>query len=195
MSKNVETRELIINAAEKRFSQYGFNKTTMVEIAKDCGMSAANLYRFFKSKNDILVEMTERCFRGIEDCLREICRKPGMSAAERLKAIILEKLHINYDMIDNNPKFNEMVQYICSERSDIILRHKDAIKSFLAEAVADGNRNGELEATDIVKTADMISKATIMFSHPMLMRDFPLEELEESASEIIETLVRGLTKN
>lgn len=194
MTKNEETRELIINAAEKRFSQYGFNKTTMAEIAKDCGMSAANLYRFFKDKNDILVVMTERCFRDTENCLREILRRPGMSAAQRIEALVLEKLHINYDMVANNPKFNEIVMYITSERSDIICRHKDAAKSSIAEAVAEGNRNGEFDAPDIVKTADMIIKATILFSHPMLMRDYSLEELENSATEIIETLVRGLAK-
>lgn len=192
--KNEETRELIINAAEKRFSQYGFNKTTMAEIAKDCGMSASNLYRFFKDKNDILVEMTVRCLRGIQDSLREILRRPDMTAAERLKALILEKLHINYDLVANNPKFNEMVMYITSERSDIVSRHKEAIKSSIAEAVAEGNKNGEFDAQDIIKTADMITKATIMFGHPMLMQNYSLKELEDSATEIIETLIRGLER-
>ncbi|HEB71361.1 MAG TPA: TetR/AcrR family transcriptional regulator [Nitrospirae bacterium] len=194
MGKNEETRELIIDSARNRFLQYGFNKTTMAEIAKDCGMSASNLYRFFKDKNDILVEMTERCFRDTENCLREILRRPGMSAAERIKALVLEKLHINYDMIANEPKFNEIVMYITSERSDIVCRHKDALISSIAEAVAEGNRNGELEAPDIVKTADMISKATIMFGHPMLMNGYSLQELEDSATEIIETLVQGLRR-
>ncbi|NOQ82264.1 MAG: TetR family transcriptional regulator, partial [Methylophaga sp.] len=40
----IDTRSQILSATEIRFSQYGYNKTTMAEIAKDCGMSAANLY-------------------------------------------------------------------------------------------------------------------------------------------------------
>ncbi len=43
-------REKIMEAAMARFSYYGFGKTTMAEIAKDCGMSAANIYRFFENK-------------------------------------------------------------------------------------------------------------------------------------------------
>lgn len=194
MTKTEETRNLIINAANKHFSQYGFNKTTMAEIAKECGMSAANLYRFFKDKNDILVEMTERCFRETEDRLREVLRRPDMSAADRLKTLTLEKLRIKFDLLANNPKINEMVQYISSERFDIISRHKDAIKSAIAEAVAEGNRNGEFDVDDIVKTADMISKATIMFDHPSFMCDCSLAELEDSAKDVIDTLVRGLEK-
>ncbi|MDH3693378.1 MAG: TetR/AcrR family transcriptional regulator, partial [Gammaproteobacteria bacterium] len=37
-SENV--RERILEAANVRFQQYGYNKTTMAEIAGDCKMSA-----------------------------------------------------------------------------------------------------------------------------------------------------------
>ena len=51
MSKDKQKiKEQIMAAAGKRFLQYGFNKTTMGEIAKDCHMSAANIYRFLKAK-------------------------------------------------------------------------------------------------------------------------------------------------
>ena len=40
-----------MNAAWERFVQYGFVKTTMAEIARDCGMSAANLYMFQSNKS------------------------------------------------------------------------------------------------------------------------------------------------
>jgi len=47
------TREQILSAATGRFERYGYGKTTMAEIAGDCEMSAANLYRYFESKLDI----------------------------------------------------------------------------------------------------------------------------------------------
>jgi len=50
---NEETRQLILDAAFERFGHYGYNKTTMVEIAQDVGMSAANLYRYFENKQEI----------------------------------------------------------------------------------------------------------------------------------------------
>ena len=45
-----EIQQRILHAAEERFQQYGYNKTTMAEIARDCDMSAANLYRYFENK-------------------------------------------------------------------------------------------------------------------------------------------------
>ena len=45
-----KTREQILDAAMNRIKHYGYGKTTMSEIAGDCGMSAGNIYRFFIKK-------------------------------------------------------------------------------------------------------------------------------------------------
>ena len=39
-----ETALRILEAASDRFLHYGYGKTTMSEIAKDCNMSTGNLY-------------------------------------------------------------------------------------------------------------------------------------------------------
>ena len=50
----LDVRSQIIEAANARFKHYGYGKTTMAEIAADSGMSAANLYRYFKNKQEII---------------------------------------------------------------------------------------------------------------------------------------------
>ena len=89
MDKAEETRQCILRAAESFFSRYGYGKTTMAEIAGECGMSAANIYRFFKNKDEIVAEMANGWFRKVEGALREVLRRPGLSAAERLEAFIV----------------------------------------------------------------------------------------------------------
>ena len=58
-----EVKQMIIDMADIRFRRYGFGKTTMAEIAKDCCMSAANLYRYFKNKQEIGVSIALKCMR------------------------------------------------------------------------------------------------------------------------------------
>jgi len=43
-----------MDAARGRFRTYGPGKTTMAEIAGDVGMSAANLYRYFDNKHELV---------------------------------------------------------------------------------------------------------------------------------------------
>lgn len=50
----------ILNAAQKRFGHYGFQKTTMTEIAADIGMSKASLYYYFPDKENIFQGVLQR---------------------------------------------------------------------------------------------------------------------------------------
>ena len=62
-----DIRGLIVEAARVRFERYGFNKSTMAEIAGDCGMSAANLYRYFESKSEIAAHGTQEWLAEFEN--------------------------------------------------------------------------------------------------------------------------------
>ncbi len=44
----------IVEAASKCFVQRGFHQTSMKEICREASMSPGNLYRYFKSKEDII---------------------------------------------------------------------------------------------------------------------------------------------
>ena len=57
----------IIQAAIKIFSQKGFHKSTMDEIAREVGVSKGTLYTYFKSKEEILKEIWELNNQNILD--------------------------------------------------------------------------------------------------------------------------------
>lgn len=52
-----ERRSQILSFAKKRFERFGFNKTTVDEIAKDAGISKRTLYQEFENKEKILEEL------------------------------------------------------------------------------------------------------------------------------------------
>ena len=194
MASIEETKDQILKAAEARFIQYGFNKTTMNEIAKDCNMSAANIYRFFKNKNEIVAEKAVQFFQEVEDILREIVRRPGMTAIQRLEEITLKQLQSHFDLIDNKPKLMEIIDFMSTERFDIVEHHDEVTRSLVAEVLAEGNRSGEFEVDDIVATADIFLKATILTSCPILMGFFTYKELEHFSKEVVGLLFKGLAR-
>jgi AcrR family transcriptional regulator len=53
-SSEAERRERILEAAERAFVRHGFHATTMQHVAGEIGMSAGNLYRYFRSKEAIV---------------------------------------------------------------------------------------------------------------------------------------------
>ena len=52
-----EKRAQLLTLAKKRFERFGFNKTTVEEIAGDAGISKRTLYQEFESKEKILEEL------------------------------------------------------------------------------------------------------------------------------------------
>ena len=48
-----EARARILGVAEEHFRRVGYHKTSVADIAAELGMSPANVYRFFPSRDAI----------------------------------------------------------------------------------------------------------------------------------------------
>jgi AcrR family transcriptional regulator len=55
-----DRKDVILDAAERAIVRNGFHKTTMQDLAAECGMSPGNLYRYFPSKDAIVAGLAER---------------------------------------------------------------------------------------------------------------------------------------
>src|SRR5260370_22436665 len=55
-----DRRGEILAAAQACFARSGFHQTSMQEICAEAGVSPGNLYRYFRSKEDIIAGIAER---------------------------------------------------------------------------------------------------------------------------------------
>ena len=62
--KNIGTKEKIINAAIILFSDKGYSKVSVRDIAKEVGIKAASLYNYFESKEEILHTLYDYFFEN-----------------------------------------------------------------------------------------------------------------------------------
>lgn len=72
---NPETRDLILATAEAHLRRFGYARTTVSEIARACGMSHANVYRFFKTKADIIDAVVARSLGDTEKALAKVMKQ------------------------------------------------------------------------------------------------------------------------
>ncbi len=187
-----DARERILQAADTRFQQYGYNKTTMAEIAGDCKMSAANLYRYFASKLDIGAALAGCCLREEEEKLTHIVAQNKISASERLEQYILETLRYTHHHWSTLPRIDEMVGDICKSRPEMVQQHLDGKRNQLKTLINDGNATGEFSVEHVGKAADAILAATTVFDVPHFMHMHSLEEYESMAHSLSELLLKGL---
>jgi len=189
-----ELRQRILDAAQERFTTYGYGKTTMVEIAQDARMSAANLYRYFQSKQDIGAACAERCMSVRNDHIRQAIRNPKLSASERLHTFVLEAYRINLEMNQSQPKINELVEYVTQERKAMVYAKIDAQVSLLSEILAYGNQSGEFEIADVVAQARYVYASLALFDVPIFIHLYDQEEFEKLIDGVVELMLAGLRK-
>jgi AcrR family transcriptional regulator len=181
----------ILAAAMRRFEQFGYSKTTMAEIAADCDMSAANIYRYFENKLEIGAQLARRCLA--EECaaLKEVIES-DTSASARLEGFLLANLRYTYQRWSEQPRINELVEAIARERTDVVQDHIQFKQELITRLIEAGNRNGEFAAVDPVRTAEAILVAGTVFDVPLFMHMHPLGKFEAMARNVAELILRGL---
>lgn len=194
MSKSEQKRLEIIETAELRFRDYGYNKTTMVEIADDLKMSAANLYRFFKSKQDIAAACAERCMGERVDCLARLVDEKNMTAGEKLLELVLEDVRYTHERAENEPKVNELIDIVTRERKEIVLSKVESQCLLIAEILKQGNESGEFDVEDVMTTARTIYSSLTLFEVPIFLPLFTQQQFEEMAKNLVALLLKGLKK-
>jgi AcrR family transcriptional regulator len=186
------TRERILDAADERFRQYGYGKTTMAEIAADVNMSAANLYRYFENKRDIGAGLALRCFAQKETLLAAVVQRADLDAAQKLEAYLLTLLRYTHAQCNDRPRINELVEDIATHRADIVERKLQGEHRVIAAILDEGRRTGEFAVDDLKTMAATVMNATLVFGMPMFMQAHPLERFETLARNTARLLVRGL---
>ena len=193
MPVETDIRTKIIGAAYKLIARYGYGKTTMADLAEACGMSPGNLYRYFPGKLDIAEQLAQHAFDEEEAALREVVRKFGMSASEKLKLFFCTQLRVTHSKLNEDSKIFEIAQIISRERPILANQNLARIRALLAEILAAGNAAGEFDIPDVVSAAEMIQCATMKFHYPQLFSKLTLEELEREQRGVLSLVLGGIS--
>ena len=192
MAEKHTVRQQIFDAARKRFSHFGYAKTTMAEVAADCGMSPGNLYRFFPGKLDIAEAIASAEYQLHLEDMRKLLVAPGKSAGERLRDYFFEEMRHTYHMLEENPRIQEIAGVIVSERPHYANWMRASARKLLVELLDKAEHSGEFRPGDKEFTAEMIQAATMKFRYPQLWSKLTLPKLERELDGVLKLLINGL---
>ncbi|MGC9952950.1 MAG: TetR/AcrR family transcriptional regulator [Rhizomicrobium sp.] len=192
MAEKDTVREQIIGAAKKRFSHFGYAKTTMAEVAADCSMSPGNLYRFFPGKLDIAEAIASASHEEHLKELRKLLVAPGKNVRERLRDYFFEEMRHTYNTLEKDPRIHEMASVIANERPQYANWLLANERKLLVELFDEAERNGEFRLDDKEFTAEMIQSATMKFRFPQLWSKLTMPKLERELDGVLKLLIDGL---
>ena len=127
-------------------------RTTIADIAEALGMSSANIYRFFASKNAMTEAICGNLLGGLLEARRAIANGPG-AAAERIAAVLMT-LHRNYrDQMTHEKRVHEVVAVAMEESWPPIDEFLQACAGLIGDLVAEGQAAGEFGPGDPMRLA------------------------------------------
>lgn len=189
-----EVQKQILNAAESRFRTFGYNKTTMAEIAQDCHMSTSNLYRFFENKQDIGEGCVLRCYAELEESLQKVVRQNGESLKERIEEFFLANMEYYHFLLTQFPPIYELMVSMVNERKELIQHHLERKAEWLSKMLTEGNQSGELNIEDVDQTAKVLLNCTAKFTtaRNLAFDSCTLEERRAQLKDVMKLLFKGL---
>ena len=193
-TKPDDTRARIIDAAEVLFRRLGYAKTAVADIASELGMSPANVYRFFPSKNAIVEAICQRCLNELEENAWAAARAK-VPAARRLERLFLEILAYHKENLLTEQRVNDIVLVAMELSWETIGRHKQVMHTIVEVLIRDGIVSGEFEDVDPSKTAELIMHSMVGYCHPILLAHGLQErkDIEADARASVAFLLRAIT--
>ena len=177
-----------------RILHYGYGKTTMAEIAKDCDMSAGNIYRFFKAKLDIAEAMARKVNSDVYQTYSQISRRGKDPAIPRLREFFLYRLERTYELLERDAKILEVAEVLGNERPQFANEELAQERIYLVQILEQGVEQGEVELVrDAGFTAEMLQTALMKFGYPQLWTHLSMEKLQREFNGLFDVLERALT--
>ncbi len=186
-----ENADRILDAAERLFRHYGYSKTNVADIARDLGMSPANIYRFFASKSDIHQALAQRMLdAGYQAALRNAQR--DVSATERLRDHVLEQHRITLETMIEEKKVHEMVVVAIEQQWPVVESHLERLRLLLADVIRQGMDAGEFRRQDSDLASECFMSATVILCHPQLIANCLTDTRVGTPEDLVEFGLRAL---
>ncbi|MFI1393888.1 TetR/AcrR family transcriptional regulator [Streptomyces sp. NPDC020681] len=90
-------RRQILDGAARCFARNGFHATSMQDVLREAGLSAGAVYRYFRSKEELVSAIAEGAFSGIREAFDDAARTtppptPDVLLGRVLRRVLAEQL-------------------------------------------------------------------------------------------------------
>lgn len=185
-------RATILDAALKLFSQYGYRRTSIDDIAREADIAKGSVYLSFKSKEEI--------FRALCECLIERSEE-GVKAAgaasgpieERLIAALDAKFGFLFETAYRSPHAAELIDSKNRLCEDIFARAGRRYVKMLREIIQEAAEAGELALSRLEIDLDDLVQILVAAARGIEQSANSPARYRRMLREIVRVIVAGLS--
>lgn len=163
-----ETVHLILDVAFRLFMEKGYEHTSIQDIINHLGgLSKGAIYHHFKSKEDILIAVTDRMTAESNQMLAAIRDRQDLSGQEKLKTIFKESItrSVQDDIFTVAPDFHNNPKLLFSLLHDTI---EEVVPNYILPIIQQGISDGSIKTDYPKQLAELILLAANIWMNPMV---------------------------
>jgi AcrR family transcriptional regulator len=184
-------RDQILEAAEEHFSHYGFDKTTVSDLAKAIGFSKAYVYKFFDSKEAIGEAICAKTLSAIVAAVEE-AMAGASTPTEKFRRMFKTLTATGASLFFNDRKLHDIAAHSAGEGWPSARAYAERIRQILMEVVREGRETGEFERkTPLDETVHAIYLVVLPYANPLLLQH-NLHLIEEAPAQLSNLVLRSL---
>lgn len=163
-------RDQIVEAAAEHFSRYGYEKTTVSDLAKSIGFSKAYIYKFFDSKQAIGEVICTNTLNTILTTVNE-AMAGSPTASEKFRRMFKTAVEASIQLFFQDRKLYDIAASAAAEKWQSCNAYEDQIKKIILKIIQEGRESGEFERkTPIDETANAIHLVMNPYMNPLLLQ-------------------------
>jgi TetR/AcrR family transcriptional regulator len=147
-----EKRRAILDRSAELFAEHGYDRASMSKIAEACGVSKANLYHYYRDKEELLFDVIRFHLEELLEVV-EAADRPDLSAGPRLKELVAALLEAYRDAdAQHNVQINGLRLLPPDRQTELKAMERELVKIF-SDAVA--GVAPQLKGTKLLKPVTM----------------------------------------
>lgn len=187
-----EVRDQIVAAATAHFRLYGYEKTTVSDLAKAIGFSKAYIYKFFESKQAIGELICANCLGEIETVVKAAIdgtNRPPEKLRRMLKAAVESSLRLFFE----DRKLYDIAASAATERWEAVRAYEEHMQAMLQDVLRQGRETEEFERkTPLDETATAIYLVMRPYLNPLLLQ-YNLDYTDDAPAQLSSLVLRSLS--
>ena len=187
-----DVRDQIVAAATQHFSTYGYEKTTVSDLAKAIGFSKAYIYKFFESKQAIGELICGNCLRDIEIDVRAAVDSVS-GPPEKLRRMFKAIVECSLRLFSEDRKLYDIAASAASERWQAVRTYEERIQALLQDILRQGRETEDFERkTPLDETTNAIYLVMKPYLHPLLLQ-YSFDYSDEAPAHLSSLVLRSLS--
>lgn len=187
---NVRTQ--IVEAANEHFSQFGYEKSTVSDLAKSIGFSKAYIYKFFESKQAIGEAICANCLRQIQAEVSAAVAETDQPP-EKLRRMFKACTEASLGLFFQDRKLYEIAASAATERWKSVVTYEENIRKLLQEVLQAGRQSGDFERKTPLDEATMsIYLVMRPYLSPLLLQ-YSFDYADDAPAQLSSLVLRSLS--